>query len=464
MEELPQSPKTKNPTQFLYNGRESEDVGVTQSPSKPSQTDQLDNMMNILKENVDKLPTKQQSDVKKLLEDLNAQKKVIVQLDNAPPFQTRMTQDEILEASQKEENKQLTEEELLASQPHVYKKHPKKTIHYPPHYQQPKGQKYGKGIVGDAQNTPSIVDTNEENRPTFVDPKLLNMDSVVQDLKQAPNKLLDATSKLMQALKPAGGSDDQIVEKQQEDEVGCSKESEEIYPLIIHAPYSSNKGHGHYGGDYDRSAEGSTDKKAEQQSQQKSKEVVQSRGKMDWSPESRPQSDQLSHHVGKFVPDQETHVVQNNYDTKNGPNKMYYVGDNVKLPVLMKQHHDGTYHIAVDVHKLCNCKDGNCTGVPEHGTVNMHMNPVVVPTSNTIEEKRIQKRSTENDNDDTYKKPVQSFKNLFNEISNISNEDDDVKYKINKDDDKYYVTNRIDLIKKLLSWIKTLVVDGIQNN
>lgn len=503
----------------------------------PQSYEEYHKLLKIIKDNIDRLPDDQQTDVKRLIENQprganDGKSDVIVGLENMKPIHTKMTQQEIEEASKKIEPKQLNEDEILAARPFLYSKHPRLL----PTKLNAYGNKYGKAnhnkvvIVGDPQeniennpnvgNTPAVIEsdsTDGNKRPTFIDPKLINMDSVIQDLREAPNAFLDRTSKFINILKSnkaekvadnmvAEANDDMTGKEKKaeestqggtDDEVGCSKESsEEIMPIFIHHPVPSygGRGYGHKS-DYDRAADETENesnvglqKTDEDISQQKLdsdganvKEDISVKermmkpsdsgivaSQMDWMPnepvpESIPANSQL---FGKFIPDKKTSVIDHKYNIKDKPNNMYYVGENVKLPVLMKQHNDGSYHVAVDIDKLCNCKDGNCTGIIGHGKdENGENEQIKMPLPDPLNQRIASSLKKREITDSAYLDTGIAENTLNGKTKDVSNEEDDIKYKFNCKSGFYDldpVINRIELAKKMLSWVKNVVTDGEQ--
>lgn len=532
----------KKKTKYHYTVDSDDVVGITELAPTDSSTkyesesetttnsyEQYYKLLKIIREHLHELPDAEQTDIKKLIgseaRHTNGKSDVVVRMDNMKPIQTKMTDQEIEEASKKIDSKPLDDDQMLALVPPLYKRRPKLL----PMRLNSYGNKHGKAInnkvviVGDAQknaegnpnvgNTPSLIeaDSNDKKRPTFIDPKLINMDALIQELRETPKGILEKTGSLINMLKPTKiveGENNQVVGKEQKDmtetekiakqnvdgeneeEVGCSKSEEEsIYPILIHHQLPSyGGGYGHKP-DYYRESNDNDENIVSAKSDnndampQKLKindgtnkdgisQVTDTSivgAQMDWKPNELVTESNVpnSHLFAKFVPDKKTAVIDHKYNIKDKPNNMYYVGDNVKLPVLMKQHKDGSYHVAVDVNKLCNCKDGNCTNVPsstEHGTIAKdEMVKVKMPFPDPLKQRIDSNIKNNKKRDVEYIDRNINRNTLNNREIDISDEDDDIKYKSDNDNGYYYmdpILNRIQLAKKMLSWAKNIVTDG----
>lgn len=90
---------------------------------------------------------------------------------------------------------------------------------------------------------------------------------------------------------------------------------------------------------------------------------------IDWLFNQRPEhnSSEIEHHFGKIVPARETSaIVSNNFPRGQHPiHKVFFVGDNVKLPLQMEHNSDGSVNLKLDVKKICNCEE-KCVSKEHH--------------------------------------------------------------------------------------------------
>lgn len=453
---IPDMTQANNPKKLV-------DQGALEKIAADAQSyyEQYQKLLNTLKDNVNHLPSEQQANIKKVIEEQqqlqpivgqkepnipNGQQEVLVKLDNVEPIHTRLNPKQMQEAAQKN----LDKDELLSSAPHAYKQHPKKVV---PLYGK-KHHGYKSGIVG---NPPTAT---EKSPTTFVDSKLLDMKTAMDDLKQLPPKQLEQ----VQAANPTADGE----------EVACSHEESEEYGILIqppHHPHSAPYG----GGDQDDGYERKGSKDSTLQSKQaappqelpkksipkptESKKVLpepalgeeqpledeQVGSKMDWMHEESTKMPTADHLMGKFVPDQHSAVIEHKYDLEKNPHKMYFLGDGVKLPVNMQKHDDGSVHVSVDLKKLCNCKDNNCTSEeleemekdPELRLVNERLAADIKKRSPGVEVAR------------------------FAHKADASDEEGDVKLKIkNYEQSDESVPKKIEIVKKLINWMRDLMADG----
>lgn len=176
-------------------------------------------------------------------------KDTLVKLDNMNPFLTKMSPEQIQEIENKDPNLGTKQE----PQTDPYNKHPRIESDYKegewiskkvPSKTFREFSKINKERVG---NEPVMVEYNDVNvpeektykNPTFIDPKLLDMNSIVNELKTVPNYLLNKAGDISKALNERT-STDQLIGEPQTETVGCSKESEEI-PIIINPAYGGGK-------------------------------------------------------------------------------------------------------------------------------------------------------------------------------------------------------------------------------
>ncbi|KAL3282403.1 hypothetical protein HHI36_005588 [Cryptolaemus montrouzieri] len=66
-----------------------------------------------------------------------------------------------------------------------------------------------------------------------------------------------------------------------------------------------------------------------------------------------PQEQEFLHNFGKIVPAAEKMHLNNNAD-------VYFMGNGIKLPLKVSQNEDGSVGLAVDLEKLCKCKNATC--------------------------------------------------------------------------------------------------------
>ncbi|XP_065163372.1 LOW QUALITY PROTEIN: uncharacterized protein [Atheta coriaria] len=70
-------------------------------------------------------------------------------------------------------------------------------------------------------------------------------------------------------------------------------------------------------------------------------------------------------HFGKIIPEHLHDLHLRDVTEQMKKHKMYFIGDGIKLPLHMHRHEDGTFHLSVDLQKLCSkcnstdCKPGN---------------------------------------------------------------------------------------------------------
>ncbi|XP_071052431.1 uncharacterized protein [Onthophagus taurus] len=303
-----------------------------------------------------------------------------IKLTNNQKFRTSLTPEEQMKLNQEKNEPTVA----MSPQPKdIYSKHPRiDTIHKNGRYQTIKRLPENAPFESkhrdaeSVENQPSFIETTKDDgKVPFVDKNLLNMDSLAKNIKKS--------------------SQPDLIQEEDDEHVACSKESEENYKYLNVEPPYSNK----YDDDLYRAAGlnppklpeflthhkklplhlpnfplknhdklprihhsdlpvyRSNDDDNSSEENNDSKEIVEAK---------RHQGRNSFHqfrNLGKLIP--RDHVINRRDIPQQVKHKnMFFVGDGIKLPLTLKEFHDGSLHLSIDVKALCNCK--HCNGRKHH--------------------------------------------------------------------------------------------------